>query len=213
MDRPDLLPAAAAEWARAGLSPATIELSAAILQVSYREGNTLFREKLGVAVQRPKPGMAFFTALPGMWAAQVPSFGRAPADQFERWEPVLYGIVDSLQIDPQWQQLQNQQVQARCNMLQQDTQRRLGEISHTLSQTSDIITSGYWQRQTVHDRLSHMWSNTIMSTRDVADSSGTVSNVPNGYAQYWRDNRGYVHGGGWLANPDPTWHKLEPTGL
>jgi hypothetical protein len=213
IDRPDLLPAAAAEWARAGLPLETVELSVAALQVTYREGNTVFREKLGVSVQRAKPGMGFFTALPGMWAAQVPNFVRAPADQFERWEPVLLGVIDSLQIDQQWQQIQNQQVQARCRVMQQDTQRRLGEISHTLSETSDIITSGYWQRQAVHDRLSHTWSNTIMGTQDVVDPSGTVYNVPNGYDQYWRDNRGYVYGGGWLVNPDPTWHKLEPTGM
>jgi hypothetical protein len=212
VDRPDLLPAAAAEWARAGLSLETVELSAATLQVRYREGSTVFREKLGVSVQRARPGMGFFTAMPGMWAAQVPSFVRAPADQFGRWEPLLLGVIDSLQIDPQWQQIQNQQVQARSRILQQDTQRRLGEISHTLSETSDLITSGYWQRQAVHDRLSHMWSNTIIGTQDVVDPSGTVCNVPNGYEQYWRDNRGYVYGGDWLVNPDPTWHKLEPTG-
>jgi hypothetical protein len=44
-------------------------------------------------------------------------------------------------------------------------------------------------------------------------STDTVYSVQNDYDQYWRTDSGYVVGGSWGAEPDPTWHHLEPVRL
>lgn len=59
-----------------------------------------------------------------------------------------------------------------------------------------------------------LWSNAILGRTDVVDASyGNVYSVPNDYDQYWRDNSGYLHGGTWGAQPDPSWHMLDPINL
>jgi hypothetical protein len=87
--------------------------------------------------------------------------------------------------------------------------RRQREISRTLSETSDIITQGYWDRQKITAHLSHDWFNAIMGREDRVSDSGTVYNVPTGYDRVWRDPQGNFLGGNLLVNPDPTWEELK----
>jgi hypothetical protein len=211
-DRPDLIPFLAVETAKAGIPPETMDLSAAVLQVGYTEGGVALRERARVYVQRPRSAgmMGMFSAGAGTWTAQMEVLWRAPAAQFERMEPVLAGVVDSITVNPQWEQAQMAANRAYIAAQQQDILARTRQISQTLSQTSDIITSGYRERQAVHDRLAHDWSNAMLGYQDMRDPQGNLYSVPAGADQYWRDNAGYVYGGGHLVNPDPTWHKLEP---
>ncbi|HPH96393.1 MAG TPA: zinc ribbon domain-containing protein [Anaerolineaceae bacterium] len=214
LDRPDLLPMIHFELAKAGLDPQHFDCSAANILTSYTEGGQRIRQSTRIMVQRPHMGPSFtamITGGGGPWYVYLDTFYRAPEAEFPALEPILSGILDSLQMNPAWQQNENRRNQAVIMRQQQDTFRRQQQISHTLSQTSDIITQGYEQRSGVYDRLSHDWSNAILGYQDMTDGSGTVYNVPTGYDQYWRDGLDNIYGGGWLVDPDPGWTRLDPT--
>ena len=211
-DRPDLLPAAYADLANVGMTPQTTEVTAACMTTNYAAGNLCLRQKTFVSTVRARNGMAGMMMAGGsQWTAFLSAFYRAPEDEFAALEPILAGASLAYQINPLWQQQELMRMNQLSASIQQDTFRRQREISRTLSQTSDIIMSGYYERQKTYDHISHQWSNAILGRTDVIDpSSKTVYSVPNDYDQYWRDNSGYFHGGSWLTRPDPSWQKLDP---
>lgn len=212
-DRPDLALRAALQGMKAGVDPRTMEITAAQMTTTYTEAGQRLRQVAQVAVTCPKSAGGIFAAAPGgLWMAFLDNYYRAPEGEFLAVEPVLQGILDSYQVNPAWQQRENSRNQAYMAAQQQDIRRRQQDISRTLSETSDIVNKGYWERQAVYDDLSHKWSNTILGTQDLTDHAGTVYNVPTGYDQYWKDDLGNIVGGGWLVNPDPGWTKLDPTG-
>ena len=211
-DRMDLVPQLAQEYARGGMDPQTVDLSAAMLETSYVENGRRLRQVSRVMVSHPKP-MGFFQASGGgIWMAFLDSYIRAPEDEFDALEPVLSGILDSAKSNPAWQQAQTMRNQAYIASQQQDIYNRTRQISQTLSETSNLISQGYWARSESQGRLSNAWSNAILGYQDMSDSSGTIYKVPSGYDQYWRDGLDNIYTGGWLTNPDPTWTRLDPTG-
>jgi hypothetical protein len=212
VNRPELLPKLATAWTKDGTPLSYLDLSAVEIQFTSTEQNgTCFRYKMAVTVVNMK-----FLRL---WQADLPVVIRAPQDQFAQWEPVLIGVAESVKLDPQWEQaefmrtqMQTMQMQQRSMQIQQDTFARQRDIANTLSQTSDIISQGYWERQAVMDHNAHRWSNAMLGYQDMVDSSGQVFQVQSGYDQYWRDNLNNIYAGNWLTNPDPNLHKLNPTG-
>lgn len=213
-DRPDMVPYLAREVAKTGQDPQTLDLSAAVMTIRYGEANTTIRERLRLLVYHPRsmiPGMGFLGGS-GFWSAFMDTYIRAPENEFEELEPILSGILDSIQTNPTWQQNELARTQGIIRNTQQDMMRRQRQISQTLSETSDLVNQGYWERQQTYDRLSHDWSNVILGYQDMTDSSNTVYNVPSGYDQYWRDGLDNIYAGGLLVNPDPTWTKLELKG-
>lgn len=210
-DRPDLLPELYEDGAKVGLTPQNTEIAAACLTTTYTLGGMRMRQKTVVSTARGRGGMAMTGCMAGQWSALLNAYYRAPADEFAALEPILAGILSTYQVNPVWQQQELMRMNQLSAAIQQDAFRRQREISRTLSQTSDIIMSGYYERQKTYDHVSHQWSNAILGRTDVLDpSSSIVYSVPNDYDQYWRDNSGYFHGGSWLTRPDPSWQKLDP---
>jgi hypothetical protein len=201
-ERPDLLQILAAETARGGVDPSQCQFTAATARFLWSEGGHDQRERLEVTTTR--------YPMVSMWGATVNSTVWAPVAAWDEHEPVAAGILDSFEMNPAWQQSQDQANAAANNARMQDIYNRQRQISQTLSETSDIISQGYWGRQAVMDQISHDRSNAMRGVQDVRDSSGQVFNVPNGHDQYWRDSMNNVFGGSWLAQPDPTWQRLEP---
>jgi hypothetical protein len=208
-ERPDWIPAMAADIARAGMSPQSMQLSAALMVTGYEEQGTRLQQKTAVTVQRYHVGMG----MGGYWSASLVFFYRAPTEEMAQVETILTGILDSVQANPAWEQNELLRGQQYTLWAQQDMARRRADISRTLSETTDMITQGYYERSAAHDRMSYAWSNAFRGRQDMTDSYGDVYNVPIGYDQYWRDNLGNIYGGTWLTNPDPSWHRLDPTGL
>lgn len=211
-ERPEWIPMLAQETARGGMDPNGCEFSGATLTVGYDSGGRRIRQRNNVTVTRFGTPMGMMMGQPPIWMACLLSFFRAPADEFDQQEPTLLGILNSLRVNPAWQESYLAASRQYVAMGQMDIIRRTGEISRTLSETSDIITSSYWSQQAAYDRISHSRSNAMRGQMDVTDNSGYVYNVPHGYDQYWRDQQGYVRVGTWMATPDPTWTRLEPTG-
>ena len=95
--------------------------------------------------------------------------------------------------------------------MQQQAMARLQQISRTLSETTDIITSGFWERQGIQDHAMHQWSNGFLGRTDVVDSQGTVYSVPNDADLYWKDLQGGdILGTGVLFNATPNLERLQP---
>ena len=211
VDRPDQVPLLAFELANAGLAPDRYELSAATLQFRQVRNGREFRSRVGVVTQRSRDsGIWSLSMNPTAWLAIITSSMHAPVEEFDSVAPVLAGILDSFQKNPQWDYAELMRSQQASMRMQQQSLARLRQISSTLSQTTDIITSAFWERQAAQDRVADAWSNAILGRTDVVDPQGTVYSVPNDYDQVWRDPQGSFFGTGSLVNPDPSWVKLEP---
>jgi len=56
--------------------------------------------------------------------------------------------MESFKVNPNWQAMENQRIQGQIQnqmmTAQADISRRIGQISQTLSETSDIVTNSYW---------------------------------------------------------------------
>jgi hypothetical protein len=207
VDRPDLTYLGYLDLAAKGM-PTNFDSTTASLTVAYTENGLRFRQRaIVIATRAQNPyGQG------GPWIGFLNVYGRAPESEFERWSPVLDGIAVSFTTNPAWQAREQGLVNAYMRQSQLDRSRRLQQISQTLSETSDIITSSYWARQETYDRLNHMWSNTILGYQDVASASGDVYTVPTGYDRYWVDGLQQIYGGDLNTRPEINWTPLEPTG-
>ena len=205
VERPDLAEQGYIEMAQAGYIPQQWDISTAILETTYDEAGTRLRQKARVSTLRQRGT--------GMWTASNDLLYRASDAEFSKWEPVLSGILDSLQVNPAWKQAEQRLAQNYIANAQADIHRRQQEISRTLSETSDIITNSYWNRQATYDRLSEQRSNATLGYQNMTDPSGDEYKVPAGFDRYWRDGLGNIYGGSWLTNPDINWQPLEPTGI
>ena len=206
VNRPGLLSKLAEMWTKDGTPLSYLDLSVVEMQfTSTEQGGTSFRYKMAVT----SVNMKFLR----LWQADIAVIIRAPQDQFAQWEPILTEMAQSIRVDPQWEQAELMRTQMRTMVMQkqsmqmqQDTFARQRSIANTLSQTSDIIAQGYWERQAVLDHNAHRWSNAMLGYQDMADASGQVFQVQSGYDQYWRDNLNNIYVGNWLANPGTDLH-------
>lgn len=207
LDRPDLTYQGYLDLAAKGMST-NVDMTTANLTVTYSENGVHLKQRAIVVTSRTRNPYG----QGGTWIGFLNVYARAPENEFEQWAPVLDGMAASFTMNPAWQAREQGLVNNYLVQSQRDRSRRLQQISQTLSQTSDMITSSYWSRQETYDRLSHMWSNTILSYQDVTSAGGEVYNVPTGYDRYWVDGLNNIYGGDWNTQPDITWTPLEPTG-
>ena len=63
---------------------------------TYTEGGVTYRENAYTVIEN----MGMLAA--GMWSNKDTFLERAPADQFDQWQPIMAHIRDSGQINPQW---------------------------------------------------------------------------------------------------------------
>jgi hypothetical protein len=211
-ERMDLCDQAVKDLMEAGYPPGMFESTIAVIETTYTENGVRMRQKSRVATQRQRSAGMFAAATP-IWMAFLDVYYRAPENEFAAWEPVLAGIIDSQVINPAWKAGERQLANNYIANSQADIQRRTRQISQTLSETSDIISNSYWNRQATYDRLSEMRSNATLGVQNVASSSGEEYKVPYGYDRYWVDGLGNLYGGSWMSQPDINWKPLEPTGI
>jgi hypothetical protein len=205
VDRPDLALNASVEMRKIGMDPGGYDLTSSYMDITYRENGVQLRQRGLVSVTRPRMGLSG-----GPWSASLDSVLRAPVEEWNALEPVLMGIIDCLQLNPAWKAQEDASRHRYLAYSAADRMRRQQEISRTISETNDMLYQSYENRSRTEDRIMHNWSNATMGYQDMTDPSGSVYNVPSGYDQYWLDNTDTLQVGNWLANPDPTWRKLEP---
>lgn len=206
VDRPDWAELGQIDLLQAGYPPGSFESTSALMEITYEENGVRLRQKARVATMRPAGGAS-------IWNAFNDVVYRAPDHEFATWEPILAGILGDLVISPQWRMGEQQLANNYIANAQQDIARRTQQISQTLSETSDIITNSYWNRQATYDRISEQRSNAMLGYQNMAASSGDEYKLPTGFDRYWVDGLGNFYGGSLLSQPDLGWTPLEPTGI
>lgn len=202
-DLPDLAREQLAELARRGMNG----------RVSHGQFMLRFTDD-GVPVLQRGQVQTIVVPVPSMlptpqpWSAQEPQLLQAPEADWPHLLPVMEGVAESVRPNPEWRAREEARVQGHVAASQADQRRRLGEISRTLAETSDIVTNGYWERQKITEHLMPDWSNAILGYEDRVSATGEIFNVPTGYDRVFRDPQGNFYGTGWLVDPDPTWQEL-----
>jgi hypothetical protein len=213
IDRPDLSDLYVHEWAKTGYVIGSYEVTVALMVTAYVENGIRLKQGSRVITQRPRGQLAGPMVL---WTAAQDVYIRAPYAEFETWQPILDGILESFKINPNWQAMENQRIQGQIqNQIaasQADISRRLGQISQTLSETSDIVTNSYWNRQATYDHISEQRSDVMRGVQNVTGPASEVYKVPSGFDQYWMDGLGNFYGGSWMTQPDVHWTPLDPSG-
>ena len=74
----------------------SLSYDAGLVTVTYVENKTMYRETFFTAIED------FVSLIPGGWKNRSTFFARAPADEFEAWEPVAGIILNSVKLNPQW---------------------------------------------------------------------------------------------------------------
>jgi hypothetical protein len=218
---PALLPHFYSEAVRAGFNPQDLEVTTACTTSTCNLVGTPVRQHMFITTSRPR-GAAATSALAGQWVASLLAYYHAPQTEFASIQPVLAGIATSYRINPAWVQRQVTEQQLMSQILveqaimqalqaQQNFMQAQRHIWENQQQVSDMISQGWQYNNAVHDHAMHQWSNATLGRTDVADpTTGTVYSVQNDYDQYWRTNDGYIIGGSWGTQPDPSWQRLEP---
>lgn len=112
----------------------------------------------------------------GIWQVQFLHGYIAPADKVATAQAVLDHGIRSIQINPQWAQMQ-QGITAAAGRI----------VSETHAYISKIINDSYWSRQATYDDLSRRWSNVILGQTDLVDpATGERFKAESGHNYYWR---------------------------
>jgi hypothetical protein len=147
-----------------------------------------------------------------------------PDDDF----PVHFATTDSavlasVQRNPAWEAAQLNADKTRALASQQQNMMRQRQISQTLCETIDIVSSGYWSRQQIHEQheagrqatagasrgdRAQAWSDAMPGWEDRGDDEGSRFSVEAGHERVWRDNEGNLISGTAPTNPEPTGHEL-----
>jgi hypothetical protein len=206
VERPDWAELGQIEMLEAGYAPGSYQSSYAMFETTFEEAGVRLRQKARVCSMRMAGGVS-------IWSVFLDIFYRAPDVEFATWEPILAGILSDLQVSPQWKMSEQQLVNNYNANAQADIARRQRQISQTLSETSDIISSSYWNRQASDDRISEQRSNAMLGYQNMVAPSGEEYKLPTGFDRYWVDGLGNYYGGSLLSQPDLNWTPLEPTGI
>jgi hypothetical protein len=144
---------------------------AALMTVTYGEGGIPYEERMVTVVEDWGQLGA------GMWSNKETFYIRAPAGEFEKWEPVFKIIQDSVQINPQWLsgeirgQIQRGEIAAKTQQEIQRIDREIGEHRRktnaeinkdmflTLTDQEEYMNPFTHQVETGSNQWQHRWVN------------------------------------------------------
>jgi hypothetical protein len=108
-----------------------------------------------------------------------------------------------------------QQMAAAQRASFQRQMHRLSDVSRTLSETSDMIYSGYESRSATYDRMADNWSEAMRGVDSyVTPGGGSSVELPGGYEHAWTNGLGeYVVTDSGFLNPNDfasgSWERLQ----
>lgn len=102
---------------------------AGVMTIQYQENGKSYTENI-IAVT-----MDFGELGAGLWKNRFTLFGRAPVDQYARWEPVFLEIINSVKINMTW--LTGEiRAQAKRGAISNDVLRRVQEMDKEIQQNT-----------------------------------------------------------------------------
>ena len=137
--------------------------------------------------------------------------GRAP-----QYEKILYRFIKELQYLPLYYELQEremrsvQQIQLNGAMQRQQNAIQASQrISRTLSETSDIVNQGYWERSAVMDRMQQKASEAVRGVNSYTDSAGNVYEADVKYDHIYQNGSYFAGSTDGSASLGPEWEELK----
>jgi hypothetical protein len=166
------------------------------------------------------------------WVAESLFAFRADRGHLDPLTRACMASVKSVRMNPRWfmaYQAESRRIlQERIAMQQalqqmaaaqrasfQRSMHRLSDVSRTLSETSDMIYSGYESRSASYDRMSDNWSEAMRGVDSYVTSGGGASvELPGGYEHAWTNGLGeYVVTDSSFLNPNDfasgSWERLQ----
>ena len=155
------------------------------------------------------------------WVAESLFAFRAERGRLDAMTRACMASVKSIHMNPQWfmayqaesrrilqeriaMQQMLQQMAAAQRASFQRSMHRLSDVSRTLSDTSDMISSGYESRSASYDRMSDNWSEAMRGVDSyVGPGGGSSVELPGGYEHAWTNGLGeYVLTDSSFLNPN-----------
>lgn len=162
------------------------------------------------------------------WTAEALYAFRASAGYLDAVGQACMASVKSFRINPQWLQAcraESQRIMKERAMMAQmmrqmaANQRRslqqLGDLSRSISDASDSIMDGYFERSAAYDRMGESYSEAIRGVDSYVDPTSDFSpQLPGGYDQAWGNGLGeYIVSNDHLFDPNlnsaMNWTQLE----
>ncbi|MHC1681923.1 MAG: hypothetical protein AB6733_03080 [Clostridiaceae bacterium] len=118
----------------------------------------------------------------GHGSAYLVSGVTAPVNEYISVNDTLISTIKSFKMEDSY-------IQAGINVINENGER-FRQISKTISETSDIITKGWYQRNKSYDVIAAKKSDQIMDVERVYDpDSGEVYEVENGFYDYYQTHQ------------------------
>lgn len=176
--------------ARLGVQMMGVSYDAGLVTYLYSEGGVPYKEKALTVIEN----MGQMAA--GLWSNTDTIYSRAPADEYENWEPVFALIQGSQQVSPEWfkYEMQSQQVlsQAFRNAQQADiarSQRALETQRYIQDVDRQIVEH---RQQTFAEIRNDMYLNMTNQEEYVNPFTQLVDVGSNQYAYRWVTESGDV---------------------
>jgi len=165
------------------------------------------------------------------WVAESLFAFRAERGHLDAMARACMASVKSIRMNPQWfmaYQAESRRIlQERIAMQQalqqmaaaqrasfQRSMHRLSDVSRTISETGDMVMSGYESRSASYDRMSDNWSEAMRGVDSYAAPGGGSVELPGGYEHAWTNGLGeYVMTDSGFLNPNDfasgNWERMQ----
>jgi hypothetical protein len=166
------------------------------------------------------------------WVAESLFAFRAERGHLDAMARACMASVKSIRMNPQWfmaYQAESRRIlQERIAMQQalqqmaaaqrasfQRSMHRLSDLSRTISETGDMVMSGYESRSAAYDRMSDNWSEAMRGVDSYATPGGASRvELPGGYEHAWTNGLGeYVMTDSGFLNPNDfasgNWERMQ----
>lgn len=109
-----------------------------------------------------------------IWVAEIIQYW-APENEIAQVEKIANSMIESFKMNPIWYQNEQNQVLLRANI-----------VFNSASEVSDMISSAYKYQSAVQDEARLEWSNAMLGTQSIYDSTiGDGYIIPVGAQSYW----------------------------
>lgn len=138
----------------------------------------------------------------GAWDAWRVLQAEATVENFPQATAHALHMADTLQVDPQWAQMQAELTAAQSQI-----------IAEMNASISDTISEGYWGREAIYDAIFERRSDATLETSDFVDPvTGDTFELDSGPEYYWIDPSGTIVGTDTSVKPDIDFRELLGTG-
>ena len=221
-----------AESLRGGEADAFTPLSSdgARMRISYNLAGKPMEEDVFCVVSKvvTRTGSGLSAQENIFWTAEALYAFRASAGHLDAVGQACMASAKSFKINPQWlqacraesQRILNERamfarMMAQMAADQRRSLQRLGDLSRSISDASDSIMDGYFERSAAYDRMGEKYSEAIRGVDSYIDPTSDYSpQLPGGYDHAWTNGLGeYIVSNDHLFNPNlnstMNWQQME----